>query len=211
MELVSRSVISTPTSIFGFPIPSFEGDHMFYLVTPDNPSEITINGVPAGTSQFTIGGYNRAGNLLQKMGIGNTLTPEFGYAGGPVNTDTPYMQGNKTPTATQVINSPKGVSDTQLINSLGAAANSVQPTPYFTLGNQNKNVKNANSNNFVFQVGSAAGIGSQVKNFNPGVYIPGKNTGVPTTSFVDVIINKASNAKTNVINSINSLFDKLKK
>jgi hypothetical protein len=165
---------------------------MFYLVTPDNPSEISINGVPQGTEKFTIGAYNRGGF----MGIGNKLTPEFGYGGmeNP-NTDTPYLTGEKSPTASVVVTPPDGMSDTDFINSLGASANGVGKTAYYMLGQTGK-FGVANSNNFVYEVGNRSGIGNQVSSFNSsGVYIPGKSQGVPTTTLLGNIKSTLINIK----------------
>ena len=166
VELVARPVFSAYDA------------HLFYLVTPDNPDEINITGIPSGTTAFTIGGYNRGGFF----GIGNKLTPEFGYVGGPTNTDSPYLTGEKKPTASITIMTNEGQSDTELINSLGAAANSISPKSYFMLGNSSR-IGNGNSNNYVYEVGSRAGIGNQVTAFNPSsVLIPGKNHGLPTST-----------------------------
>lgn len=172
VELVARPVISSHDA------------HMFYLVTPDNPSQVSINGVPQGTEKFSVGAYNRGGFI----GVGNKLTPEFGYAGmeNP-NTDTPYLTGEKTPTASVVITPPNGMSDTDFINSLGASANGVEQTSYYMLGRTGK-FGAANSNNFVNEVGTRAGVGGQVQSFSPSsVYIPGKNQGVPTATLLDNI------------------------
>lgn len=185
VELVARPVIS-----------SYDA-HMFYLVTPDNPGQISIDGVPKGTEQFTIGAYNRGGF----MGVGNKLTPEFGYEGmEDPNTDTPYLTGEKSPTASVAVTPPDGVSDTDFINNLGASANGVGKTGYYMLGRTGK-FGVANSNNFVYEVGNRSGVGDQVKSFSlSGVYIPGKNQGVPTATLLG-----------NIKSTLNSIKERLSK
>jgi hypothetical protein len=188
VELVARKVITQKDA------------HLFFKVTPDNPEEINIQGVPNGMKEFTIGAYNEGSKIERFTGFGNTLTPRFGYEGSQYNSDLDYLSGAETPTATVIITPPGRISDTEFINSLGASANNVQPTSYFMFGNLSKQVKNANSNNFVNQVGSSAGVGDQIRDFSvKGVWIPGKNSGVPKTSIVDTVkstykttVNKAS-------------------
>ncbi|USN87565.1 MAG: VCBS repeat-containing protein [Candidatus Nomurabacteria bacterium] len=183
IELVSRPVIS-----------SYDA-HMFYRVTPDNPGQISIDGIPQGTEQFSIGAYNRGGFL----GIGNKLTPEFSYEGGPVNTDTPYLNGEKAPTASVVITPPNNMSDTEFINSLGASANSIDKTGYYMFGKTGK-FGVANSNNFVYEVGNRSGVGNQVSSFNSGAYTPGQSQGIPTATLLD-----------NIRSSLNSIKERLSK
>lgn len=161
--------------------------HLFYHITPENPDQINVNGVPAGTKEFSIGGYNRGGFL----GIGNKLTPEIGYEGGQAsNTDLPYLLGQKEATARITIMSPEGQSDTDFINALGTSANNVNKESYFTFGQRLK-FGNANSNNFAHEIGSQVGVGDQVTEFSSlmtnKIYIPGGDRGLPTNSLRQMI------------------------
>lgn len=175
VELVVRPVLT-----------KYDG-HMFYHVTPDNPDQININGLPSGTKEFSIGGYNRGGFL----GVGNKLIPEIGYGGmeNP-NTDSPYLLWQKDATARTTISLPGGQSDTGFINALGAAANGVGKESYFTLGQRLK-LGNANSNNFVNEIGSQVGVGDQVSSFSDfkknNVYVPGGDRGLPQNSLRQII------------------------
>lgn len=156
--------------------------HLVFIITPDNPDQISIKGVPSGTKQFTVGAYNRGG----VFGIGNKLTPEFGYEGMEhQNTDLPYLLNEKELTAKITITPPNGQSDTDFINSLGAEANNTEKESYFTLGQRLK-FGNANSNNYVYEIGKRVGVEDQISNFSKfstnHVYVPGGGRGLPRYS-----------------------------
>ncbi|PIR88890.1 MAG: hypothetical protein COU07_03260 [Candidatus Harrisonbacteria bacterium CG10_big_fil_rev_8_21_14_0_10_40_38] len=141
--------------------------HQFYIITPDFPNQINIQGLPAGTEQFTIGGYNRGGELFGRpFGIGNRLITEIGYEGGIENTDTPYLTGEKQVTDRTTITPPSGVSDAEFINNLGNAARTTLSQPYAS-GGSTFSFGGANSNNIVVSLAQRTGVVSQVTSFNP--------------------------------------------
>lgn len=168
VEIASRSV-------FG------GGAHLFFRVTPDNPTQIGIEGLPAGTESFTMGAYNP--NFLNPWS--NTLQKDIGYEGDatPISTDS----GAET-LRVKTITPPDGMSDTDFINNLGAEFNNTPDGQKYYLGGNNRFVGGrANSNNFVHTLGSRSGVGDQVAAFNSGrpLRTPGQSTGLSqqTTHF----------------------------
>lgn len=186
VELVDRRV---PGSLIGV--------HSFLMITPDNPSEINISGLPQNTSQFTIGGYNKGGVL----GIGNVLEKDLGFVGDPTpNTDLPHLLGQREIINKTVIVPPDGQSDTEFINNLGKSFNSVQTgQKYFSLG-QVSVFNYGNSNNTVYEIGSRAGIGNQIDSHKIGGlnWAPGINRNLPTTNSIGMIKNQIEYIKTSI-------------
>ena len=169
VELAARPVFTTFTP------------HLFFIVTPDNPGEINISGLPTGTTQFTFGGYNRDGGV--------TLTPEIGYEGqSNPNNDVAYITGEKSVIDKIAITPPNRQSDTEFINSMGAAFNEIDPVSYFWFGQRGK-FGYTNSNNFVNELGSKVGIEDQVGSFNPKGFnfAFGSKKGLPKTTMTQYI------------------------
>ena len=162
------------------------GLHQFYLVTPNNPAEIDIAGLPSGTEQFTIGAYNRGVLWRRLTGIGNELVPEIGYVGGPDNSDRVFLTGEKRVATSTPITPSNGQSDSDFINSLGSEFSDIGRVSYFWLGQRGK-LGYANSNNFVYELGARAGVGSQVAAFDARGYAPGRNRGLPEASLIQYL------------------------
>jgi len=178
------------------------GQHLFYQITPDNPSQVNISSLAPGTTQFTIGAYNRGSALERRTGIGNKLVPEIGFVDGINNSDTPYLTGEKQITDKITITPPNGQSDSEFINNLGGAFHEVVgegSIDYFTAG-QRGVFGYANSNNFVYELGERVQIADQVSRFNPQGhnFIPGSTRGFPTTSYTQYIAAKISALKAQV-------------
>ena len=155
------------------PIISGIGNHMFYRVTPDNPGEINIQGVPAGAEQFTFGAYNP--DWGSGSGFNNRLQKAIGYEGhNGISTDF-GAEGR----ASMVIAPPEEQSDSEFINSLGAAYNKIGDNQnYFFGGNATNRFGYSNSNNFAYQLGTNVGVKNQLNSFNPQGFEPGFSRGL---------------------------------
>ncbi|MEK7554841.1 MAG: RHS repeat-associated core domain-containing protein [Patescibacteria group bacterium] len=173
------------------------GTHHFFLITPDQPNEVHITGLPTGTTAFTFGGYNRGGIL----GIGNKLRPDIGYEDDPTpNNDLSYLTGNKEISDRIEIIPPSGQSDSEFINTLGQAydrVNAMDDQKYF-FGGQAGVSGRGNSNNFVYELGSQAGVGDQISAFNSKGWAPGSNRGLPQGNTIQYIQQKVSSIKSKI-------------
>lgn len=123
-------------------------------------------------------------NPIQKT-EGNTVTPTVSEENVVVETLENTDEQNEKEVSLET-----KVSDSDFINALGASANSINKESYFTFGQRLK-FGNANSNNFVHEVGSQVGIGDQVTEFSSfmtnKVYVPGGNRGLPTNSLRQMV------------------------
>ncbi len=182
----------------------YVGEHTFFLVTPDHPSEVHIAGVPEGTKAFTLGAYP-GGNPLWTH-----LDKQIGFSDSK-GMDTKYAFGN-TPIINQTtITPPEGQSDTQFINNMGAQFNSMDASSYnyFGLGHL-PGFYNGNSNGFAYTLGANSGVQSQMDAFSPN---PGgiSNYGykpLPTTSIYKEAQSTVNSIKSNIDQFINQLKDK---
>ncbi len=147
------------------------GNHLFYRVTPDNPESISINGLPAGTTEFTLGAYNPDHNNP----LNNRLVKGMGCDGCDSKSTDFGVQGRDSVT----INAPNNMSDTDFINSLGSAYNNASDGQNYVLTGPGGNGY-SNSNNFVYDIGSQVGVGNQVSSFNPTGWTPGNNRSLAT-------------------------------
>ena len=172
VDLVSRSVYFNGALV---------GAHTFFMVTPDQPNQIQIDGLAKGMPVFTMGGYP-AGNPFNSQ-----LSKSIGtFQGGQ---ETQYVFGNSPIINKVQIIPPNGESDTQFINSLGKAYNDIDlgGLGYAGLGNV-PGFYNGNSNNFTRTLGERVGVGAQMNAFNPSPNratpegAPGYNAMLPTTS-----------------------------
>ncbi len=178
------------------------GAHAFFLVTPDNPSDIQIDGVPSGSASFTLGGYNRDGSHP----LTNKLTKNIGTSDSR-NTDSPYAFDGKASYGSTVITPPDGMSDSEFINSMGSEYSKIDLSGmnYNFTGNK-RGLYNGNSNNFAYTLGVNSGVQSQMDAFNPSGNFaqpaPGYGQSLPSTS----IYRQLQSA----LNSLKSKLDKLK-
>lgn len=177
VEIVSRPVFN----IFGRAI----GSHVFYSIHPDNPDQVKILGLPEGVKSFTFGGYQSDNNPST-----NKLVKDIGY-NDHRNSDTPFLNGEKSIISNKEIKPLQGQTDTDLINNLGRAYNDIDLTGmnYMFWGNS-EGLYNGNSNNFAYTLGVKAGLKDQMDIFNPnpnlvvGSMAPGFKTMLPTTSII---------------------------
>lgn len=182
VELVAKSIA-------GF------GNHLFYKVTPANPESVSINGVPAGATEFTLGAYNPDGFTNP---FNNRLQKGIGCAGcSGVSTDFGAKERSSI-----VLNAPNDMSDTDFINALGSAYNNTETGQNYYFKGPGANGY-SNSNNFVYDIGSQVGVGNQVSSFNPWGVTPGNNRSlaVPNQpSQYQQTLNKIQQTLTNIKN-----------
>lgn len=143
-------------------------NHIFYRVKPDDPSGIHIVGVPAGSKEFTLGAYNP--DWGKGLGLNNRLVKEIGLEGvDNASTDFGIIGRSSI-----VVVPPNGRTDTDLINDLGSAFNSLGDRQnYFMGGNTLNSLGYSNSNNFAYQLGVNVGLQDQLSSFNPPGAQPG--------------------------------------
>jgi RHS repeat-associated protein len=200
VELISRPVFNVGGLLVD--------EHTFFLITPDNPSSIQIQGVPSGATAFTMGGYP-AGNPLWTK-----LTKSIGTADS-TGLDTEYAFNNGKTLNRVTITPPSGQSDTQFINGMGAAYNSIDLSGvnYYGPGRQSNNtpvVSYANSNNFAYTLGAKSGVQSQMNSFVPnpsGAALgnaPGFGYTVPTRSLYQQVLSLATTLVGQLTTFINS-------
>jgi len=201
VELISRPIFSAGGYILG--------SHVFWLMTPDNPNEININGLQSSEKNFTIGGYP---NQLTNP-ITNKLTKQIGTAKTSGDKKTAF-EGGKILNRVEV-KPLEGQTDSQLINSLGNAYNNInlEGMNYWFLGNR-EGEYNGNSNNFAYTVGVNAGLKDQMDAFKPnpdaivGGKAPGYGTILPNTSVFKQIQASISNIAHELKNLIANLNNK---
>jgi hypothetical protein len=199
VELISRPIFN----IGG----RYIGSHVFFKVTPDNPNDIHIDGLAAGTKEFTFGGYpDQLSN-----GFTNKLIKQIGTKDTSKDKDCAFGQGaimNK-----MEINPLKGQDDTQLINNLGKAYNGInlEGMNYRFMGNY-EGLYDGNSNNFAYTLGVNAGVKDQMDKFQPnpqviiGGVAPGYGTMLPTTS----VLKQIQSSLTNISKQISTLLNNYK-
>jgi len=187
VELVGRSVLGI-------------GTHLFYHITPDHPDQINIQGLPASTKEFTLGGYNP--DFTKPFT--NKLEKGIGYEGHEYGD---YPLSNLNIRGSVEINPPKGESDSDLINNLGRAYENYSNDVNYNMFGNLKGFYNANSNTFVNEIGNQAGIGDQVKSFNPSGISPGSKDRLPTTS----VYREIKNQIIQIGNKIQELISKVNK
>ena len=196
VELISRKVFN----FFGRPI----GAHTFFKITPDNPNEISILGLPEGATEFTLGGYRGEGSWRK-----NKLIKQIGTK--KTSGDKKWAFEGEEVLNSATIDPPDGQSDTEFINNMGEKFNNIDLTEmnYRGLGNY-EGLYNANSNNYAYTLGVNSGVKDQMDAFNPnpdfivGASAPGYGTVLPKTS----IFQQMKTALANIQNKINSLFSK---
>jgi RHS repeat-associated protein len=157
VELVSR-----PWKQIG---PVTIGEHTFFLITPDQPTQINVQGVPAGTSAFTLSAFPSGFPLW-----GSTLTKVIGFSNS-AGYDTNYAFGNGTILNKTTITPPTCENDSQFINSIGHQFSDINASDYSYAGVGNiPGFYNGNSNNFSYTLGVKSGVQSQMNSFqaNPG-------------------------------------------
>jgi len=174
VELISRPVFDIGGHIIG--------SHVFWLVKPDRPDEINIDGLASGTKEFTMGGYQSNSNP-----ISNKLIKQIGTT--ETSKDKKWAFGGGSIMNSAVINPLDKQDDTQLINNLGKTYNDINLTGmnYRFAGNY-QGLYDGNSNNFAYTLGVKAGLKDQMDAFHPnpkaiiGGVAPGYGTMLPTTS-----------------------------
>ena len=147
------------------------GAHTWLNITPDNPADISIDGVPAGTERFTLGAYNS--NIWTPWN--NTLLKGIGFEGAEgVSTDF-----NANIVRSSEISRPEGMTDTQFINHLGSEFIGIQDGQEYLVFGSKWSEGHAVSNNFVYELGSRVGIESQISDFKSGrLFTPGQTSGL---------------------------------
>jgi hypothetical protein len=176
------------------------GAHTFFILTPDNPNAVHVEGVPSGTTAFTLGAYNP--NALSPLT--NKLEKGIGTKDSP-NTDSPYAFDGAAVINKTTITPPKGQSDTDFINNMGSTYNGIDLSGmnYNMWGNV-PGLYDANSNNFARTLGRSSGVEDQMNAFNPnpsGKLIhgaPGYGAGLPSTSIYRQIQGSINSIKASV-------------
>ncbi len=181
------------------------GAHTFFLISPDNPQQISIPGVPAGATTFSFSAFpsGRGGPtdyLVKNVGLPNS------------NNGDKDAKSNAVIITKTTITAPNGESDTQFINNLGAQFNAINLNGMRYMGTGNiPGLYNANSNNFAYTLGVKSGVQSQMRAFNPNPGniafggAPGYGALLPTTS----LYRQISATLTSISNALASIASKL--
>jgi RHS repeat-associated protein len=155
------------------------GTHEFFYINSDHPEDVNIQGVPSGTTSFTIGGFPDYNRSAASPIFGN-LVVQYGYDGKNGNSSDyqAYQSDNLRGTPVKIDYKKAGYkTEAELINAMGNTANSASGgnlyNPFGSFGGIY-----CNSNCFNQNIAYRTGIWNQISSFNPPGFHPGSGTQV---------------------------------